>query len=209
VIVDIVSDVVCPWCFVGRRKLEAALASWRGEGRAEPAIRWHPFELNPGLPQAGVARDDYVRGKFGDRAGEIYARVARAGEAVGIGFAFDRIVRQPNTRRSHQLIAAAETAGVQDAVARALFEGYFVQGADLTSDAVLAAIAAGAGLAPETAAAALEDEGLAAQVEAAEERARTLGITGVPFFVFDGRVAVSGAQDPDVLLQAMRQAVAT
>ncbi len=205
-IVDIVSDVVCPWCFVGRRKLAAAAARWQAEAGEALTIRWHPFELNPDLPADGIARADYVARKFGPRAAEVYGRVTSVGKGIGIDFAFDRIARQPNTRKAHQLIAAAAVEGVQDAVAEALFRAYFLEGEDLTDDERLVAVAVAAGMSAAVAREAIGDRGLAEQVTASETRAQEMGISGVPFFIFGGRVAVSGAQDPEVLVEAMRNA---
>lgn len=205
-IVDIVSDVVCPWCFIGRRKLAAAASRWQAEAGEALTVRWHPFELNPDLPEDGIARSDYVARKFGPRAAEVYGRVASAGKGIGIDFAFDRIVRQPNTRKAHQLIAAAAVERVQDAVAEALFRAYFLDGEDLTDDERLVAVAVGAGMSEAVAREAIADRALAEQIAASETRAQEMGISGVPFFIFDGRVAVSGAHDPDVLVEAMRNA---
>jgi predicted DsbA family dithiol-disulfide isomerase len=153
-----------------------------------------------------MPRAEYVSRKFGGRGAEVYARVSAAGRAVGIEFAFDRIVRQPNTRAAHALIAVAGTAGAQDAVADALFRAYFIEGRDLTDDAVLVEVARGAGLREDEAKSALGDEALFEQIADAERRSQRLGVTGVPFFVFDGRTAVSGAHDPEVLVGALREA---
>src|SRR5262245_5474009 len=148
--IDVISDVVCPWCFIGKRNLEKALSMWQAEHSDDPAptVRWHPFQLNPGLPVEGIARERYVAEKFGgpERAKEIYARVARAGEQAGIAFRFDAIARQPNTVDPHRLIHRAGEQGVQDAVVEALFRAYFLDAVNLTSRDNLVQIAAGAGL---------------------------------------------------------------
>jgi predicted DsbA family dithiol-disulfide isomerase len=201
--IDVVSDVVCPWCYIGKRRLEQAL------GRVPDAaigVRWRPYQLNPHIPETGMARDEYVRAKFGDRADEVYARVAQVGRSTGIEFAFDRITRQPNTLAAHQLIRAAAMAGDEDAMVESLFRGYFLEGADLTDRAALIELAVRAGLAPDRAAQALDDNPLRAELAAEEHRARALGVEGVPFFIMGGRVGVSGAQDAEVLLQAIDQA---
>jgi predicted DsbA family dithiol-disulfide isomerase len=201
--IEIVSDVVCPWCFIGKRRLEQAL------GRAPDtpvSLRWRPFQLNPQLPAGGVERAEYVRAKFGARATEIYDRVARVGRGVGIDFAFDRIVRQPNTLPAHQLIGAAAVAGVEEAMVETLFRAYFLEGADLTSRACLLGLAARAGLASSDAQLALDDTQLRQAVLYEERSAHSLGIEGVPFFIFGGRVGVSGAQEVDVLVAAIEQA---
>ena len=209
--IDIVSDVVCPWCYVGKRRLEAALATLRAR---EPAldldVRWHPFQLNPDLPQEGVDRRRYLEAKFGGaaRAAQIYERVRAAGQASGLDLAFDRIERQPNTLDAHRLIAWAQhEAPVRaEALVEGLFHAYFVEGRFIGDPAELAALAADAGYDRESAARMLASDALRDEVAAADERARALGIEGVPFFVFDGRVAVSGAHEPATLLDAIAQA---
>jgi predicted DsbA family dithiol-disulfide isomerase len=201
--IDVVSDVVCPWCFIGKRRLEQAL----GRLPDTPvSVRWRPFQLNPQLPEAGMAREEYVRSKFGGRAEEIYARVAQVGRTVGIEFAFDRIARQPNTRTAHQLIRAAAQSGHEDGMVEALFRGYFLEGVDLTDRAALVELAVRAGLASEQAALALDDTRLRAELAEEEHWARSIGVEGVPFFIVAGRVGVPGAQDAEVLLQAIEQA---
>lgn len=210
--IEVVSDVVCPWCFIGKRRLEAALRLRAADAQAEPvSVRWRPFQLNPDLPEAGVARADYVARKFGDRAAQIYARVAGVGTSVGIDFAFERIARQPNTLAAHQLIAFAESAAGpgQDAMVERLFRGYFLEGADLTDASVLLDLAADAGFDRAAAAVALADRDQRWAMENDEQAARALGVEGVPFFIFNRRLAVSGAQEPEVLLQAMERASAT
>ncbi len=209
--IDIVSDVVCPWCYIGKRRLERALATLR---EREPALavtlRWHPFQLNPDLPRAGIDRRSYLDAKFGgpSRAAQIYERVREAGRESGLALAFDRIERQPNTLDAHRLIAWAQRenpARAGDLVER-LFHAYFVEGAFVGDADTLATLAADAGYDREGAAAMLASDALRDEVAAADERARSLGIQGVPFFVFDGRVAVSGAHEPATLLDAIAQA---
>jgi len=207
--VDIVSDVVCPWCFIGKRHLEGALALWRQRHPdAAPTVAWHAFQLNPQLPSEGMARADYIAAKFGgaQRARDIYARVATAGQGAGVAFDFDRIQTQPNTTQAHRLIAQAGELGRQDAVVEALFEGYFLRGRDLTSDEVLVELAASAGLDAGETAAFLASDALRQEVGADERMARDIGVDGVPFFIFNQRLAVSGAQPAEVLLEAMAQA---
>jgi predicted DsbA family dithiol-disulfide isomerase len=204
--IDVVSDVVCPWCFIGKRNLEAALD---GLDETRPVVvRWHPFELNPELPPQGIDRRDYLERKFGgpERANEIYARVREAGARAGIAFDFDRIQRQPNTREAHRLIAWAQARGEGDALVERLFDAYFLEGRFIGDRDELARIATEAGI---DAAAAREflSSGLGAdEVALAESRAQQLGISGVPFFIFDGRVGLSGAHPPEAIREAMRQA---
>jgi predicted DsbA family dithiol-disulfide isomerase len=206
--IDIVSDVVCPWCFIGKRKLEAALALYRERNpeAAAPKVTWHPFQLNPDMPQAGMDRGEYVARKFGARGRDVYGRVSAAGREAGIAFAFDKVVKQPNTLAAHGLIALAEDAGKQDEVVEALFRAYFIDGKDLTSEDTLAGIAAEAGLDADEVRTALASEDARAHVSAEEGQARAIGVEGVPFFTFNRRLAVSGAQGPEVLLEAMLEA---
>jgi predicted DsbA family dithiol-disulfide isomerase len=150
-----------------------------------------------------------VQAKFGARATEIYDRVARVGRVAGIDFAFDRIVRQPNTLAAHQLIRAAAVTGVEDEMVETLFRAYFLEGADLSSRACLLDLAARAGLASSDATLVLDDTQLRQSVLDEERSARSLGIEGVPFFIFGGRVGVSGAQEAGVLVQAIEQAAGT
>lgn len=203
--VDIVSDVVCPWCFIGKRHLEAALAELPGMGDA--VVRWHPYELNPDLPSEGVERKRYLEAKFGGpaRAGQIYARVRDAGERAGIAFDFDAITRQPNTREAHRLIAWTQANGDADALVERLFRGYFLEGRDLTNRDTLVALAAEAGVDPLAARNWLDSGRGVQEIADAEVRARDLGITGVPFFIFDGRVGLSGAHPPETIRDAIRQ----
>lgn len=209
--VDVISDVVCPWCFIGKRHLASALDEYRRRHPEQaPAVHWHAFQLNPDLPRAGADRKSYLERKFGgpQRAAEIYARVAQAGQRAGIDFRFDRILRQPNTSHAHRLIAHAAEHGVQDALVDALFDAYFLEGRDLTDDAVLAAVAARAGLDADAAAALLASDALSDRVADDAALAQRIGVQGVPFFIFNGRLACSGAQPPEVLVEAMEEAAA-
>jgi predicted DsbA family dithiol-disulfide isomerase len=209
--IDIVSDVVCPWCFIGKRRLEGALALYAKEHPDAPAptVTWRPFQLNPDLPPEGMARADYVARKFGPRGGAVYDRVSAVGREVGIDFAFDRIVRQPNTLAAHSLIELAGARGRQDAMKEAFFRAYFLEGADLTANENLVAIAESVGLDRAAAEEWLANGDARAAAAAEDARAREIGIEGVPFFIFNGRLGVSGAQPSEVLLDAMKQAEST
>jgi predicted DsbA family dithiol-disulfide isomerase len=206
--IDVVSDVVCPWCFIGKRRLEGALALYAAArpDEALPTVVWRPFQLNPGLPPEGMARADYVARKFGPRGGAVYDRVSAVGREVGIDFAFDRITRQPNTLAAHSLVELAGAQGRQDAVKEALFRAYFLDGVDLTARENLVAIATAAGLDRATVEAWLDDPQPREAAAAEDARAREFGIEGVPFFIFNGRLGVSGAQPAEVLFDAMKQA---
>jgi hypothetical protein len=207
--IDVVSDVVCPWCYVGKRRLEGALALWGAEHPdITPEVRWHTFQLNPDMPQEGIARAEYVRKKFGDRADTIYERVTGVGQEVGIDFAFDRIARQPNTVVAHSLIALAEAGEAQDRMVEALFKAYFLDGKDLTDAVALMEVAVTAGMSPEMAKQTLEDAALHTQTMDSDKAAREMGISGVPFFIFNRKVGLSGAHESETLVQAMHEALA-
>ena len=208
--IDIVSDVVCPWCYIGKRKLETALARRAGNDARRVQVRWLAFQLNPDIPTGGVDRRSYLEQKFGgpERAQQIYARIKAAGDEVGIPFDFERIVRQPNTVNAHRLIAWAQDLDLKaaDALIERLFRAYFVNGINIGDIDALATLAGEAGFDATAARAWLASEAGRTAIETEERRARALGVTGVPFFVFDQRLAVSGAQPPEVLLEAIEQA---
>ena len=207
-VIDVVSDVVCPWCYIGKRHLEAALATLDEAGQQRPIVRWHPYELNPDLSAEGIDRRDYVERKFGGpaRAAQIYERVRGAGTQAGIALDFDRIVRQPNTRDAHRLIAWAQSRGDADPLVERLFKAYFVEGRFIGAHEVLAEIAHEAGENADAAYAFLESDVGTIEIAEAEERAASLGITGVPFFIVDGRYGLSGAQPSEAIVEALRRA---
>lgn len=169
-------------------------------------MRWLPFQLNPDLPAQGISRADYIMRKFGESDSSRYRRVALVGKSVGLDMQFDNIKVQPNTVDAHRLIHQAGELGRQDAMAEALFRAYFVEGANLTDRAVLADYAAQAGLDRDAVAAYLDSDADVDLIRSADREARQVGIEGVPFFIFNRTVGVSGAQDPEALLQAMEQA---
>jgi predicted DsbA family dithiol-disulfide isomerase len=207
--IDVISDVVCPWCFIGQRRLAEARAQLPDDDPARQArVRWHPFQLNPDLPREGVPRKAYLEDKFGgaERAAQIYARVAAAGVTVGIPFAFERIERQPNTLDAHRLIAWAQARGDAGDLVERLFCAYFIEGRAIGERSVLSAIAGEAGFDAPAARAWLDSDEGVEDVARMDRRAREIGVGGVPFFIFNAHVAVSGAQEPDVLRGAMVQA---
>jgi predicted DsbA family dithiol-disulfide isomerase len=169
-------------------------------------VRWLPFQLNPDLPPEGIARKEYIERKFGPGGARNYARVAAVGKEVGIDFAFDAITVQPNTVDAHRLMHYAARNAREDEVAESLFRGYFQEGAVLTDRAQLAALGARGGLEHEALAAYLASGEDRDTVLAADLEARQAGVGGVPFFIFNRKTAVSGAHEPDVLLDAMLQA---
>jgi predicted DsbA family dithiol-disulfide isomerase len=197
--IDIFSDVICPWCFIGKRRLEKALAL-----RPMPEVRvhWRAFQLNPGMPKEGMERGAYLAAKFGgpEAAQRIYDTVGAAGRRTGVDFAFERIRRTPNTVAAHRLIRFADRFGKQDAVVEALFRAYFQDGRLVGDKDVLAEIAAETGLAPDAARDYLAGDEDAEEVLAEDMYARQLGIGGVPCFIVEGRYALSGAQEPEAFL---------
>jgi predicted DsbA family dithiol-disulfide isomerase len=208
--IDVVSDVVCPWCYIGKRRLETALAALMAQAPAlVPQVRWHPFQLNPDLPPEGIERARYLEAKFGGaaRADAIYARVREAASQSGVTLALDAITRQPNTLAAHRLIMWTQgQRGDASSLVERLFRAYFVEGRLIGDPATLAELAADAGGDAAAVRAFLASDQLRDDVADADERARALGISGVPFFVFNGRVALSGAHEPETLLDAIAQA---
>ena len=208
---DVISDVVCPWCYVGKRRLDAAIADLSAsEPETRIHVRWHPFQLNPDIPQTGVDRRAYLEAKFGGpaRARDIHARVRAAAKTVGLSLEFERIARQPNTSDAHRLVAWAQRldAAHVDELVEALFHAYFVEGRDIGDHRELVAIAESTGYDVAAARALLDSDRLEEDVAKADRRARKLGISGVPFFIFDGKVGVAGAQEPATLLSAITSA---
>lgn len=169
-------------------------------------MRWLPFQLNPDLPAQGIPRAEYIARKFGAR-GNTYERVRKIGETVGIPFAFDKITVQPNTLAAHRLLTYAEQQGRQHEVAEVLFNAYFIEGANLTDTATLAGVAKRGGLDESATKAYLDGDTDRDAVANADIEARNAGISGVPFFIFNRAVGVSGAHEAETLLQAMLQSL--
>lgn len=209
-IVEVVSDVVCPWCFIGKRHLETALSMRAATPGAQPAeVTWLPFQLNPDMPAQGMPRVDYVQRKFGRPASEVYARASAAGAAAGLALRFDRIVRQPNTLKAHVLLKLAREAGgatLQGRLKERLMTAYFMEGGDLSDDESLVDLAAAAGVDRDAALHWLGDRAAIDAVARQDADLRSMGVSGVPFFIFGRHIGVSGAQAPEVLLQAMQKA---
>ncbi len=208
-IVDVVSDIVCPWCFIGKRKLEQALDELaRTDPSTSITVRWHPFQLNPDLPPEGIPRTVYLTRKFGSASGaaERYAHVTSVGETVGIPFRFDRIEQQPNTLDGHRLIAWAQQQDDAGRLMERLFNAYFVEGRRIGDPDELARLAAECGWSEDDARDMLATDELREEVETASRRASEMGIEGVPFFIFDQRTALSGAHDARTILDAISEA---
>ena len=196
--IEIVYDLVCPWCFLGARRLMRTL-------RRRPdllfELTWRPFLLNPDMPRLGMARPDYVVRKFGgeDRARRLYASIADIGRAEGVPFRFEKIRRTPSSVDAHRLVRYATRFSRADEMVEALFSAHFTDGRDIGDHAVLLGIAQACGLDPDTVRRFLASDAEADSVHADNLRAHRLGINGVPCFVIAGRHAIAGAQEPEVI----------
>lgn len=205
----IYSDVICPWCYVGKRRFEAGLAGV--EIPATPTVSWRPFELNPDMPAEGIARADYRARKFGAaKSAQLDAQMVETGAELGIKFDFVKQARTPSTRLAHRLIWGAGQQGVaaQNALVDRLFAGYFEQGLDIGRRDVLEAMAKDAGLDATTTKAALDEETSLSAVLALEEWGVNAGIQGVPFFILAGKYAISGAQPAEMWTRALPEIIA-
>ena len=202
--IDVVSDVVCPWCFIGKRRLEKALAL---ASDVPVEVHYRPYYLNEWIPPAGMSREEYLTTKFGspDRYKGIASRVQAAAAAEGLVYAVEKMSRQPNTRDAHRLIRWAEGIGKAPEMKQRLMDLYFTEGADLSNEAVLVQAAADVGLDPEDVRAALDSDKDIAEIEQEVNAAKEAGIQGVPCFILDGKYAISGAQEPEALAQAIQQ----
>ncbi|TPK99182.1 DsbA family protein [Mesorhizobium sp. B2-4-12] len=207
--VDVVSDVVCPWCFIGQKRLDRAVAA---AGDVDVHIRWRPFQLDPTIPPQGKDRREYMLAKFGsdERIREIHGRIEPLGEAEGISFAFDAIKVAPNTLDAHRLIRWAGAAGeaVQNRLVRRLFQLNFEEGVNIGDHAVLIEAAREAGMDASVVATLLPTDADVEAVRTEIATASRMGITGVPCFLLEGKYAVMGAQDVDTLADAIRQVAA-
>jgi predicted DsbA family dithiol-disulfide isomerase len=194
--IDIFSDPICPWCFIGKRRLRRALAARPG---LRPTIRWRAFQLNPAMSADGMERQSYLAVKFGSaaEAQRLYATIGQVGAVEGIDFRFDRIRMTPNTVDAHRLVRYAEASELDDAVSDALFRAYFLDGRDIGDRQELTDLAREVGLDSAAADAFLASGDGADAVRGEDMRARQLGIEGVPCFIVDRRYAISGAQEPE------------
>ena len=198
--IDVISDTVCPWCFIGKRRLMRAMAQRPGIALD---VKWRPYRLDPNIPKGGMDRQAYMRAKFGEdpmKIVEMHKLIAQEGEKDGIEFDFLNITRRPDTLDSHRLIHWAEAAGVQDDVVERLFIAYFENGEDIGDIRVLADIADLCGMDGVEVAQMLETDTDVALVEREDQVAHEMGVTGVPAMIFGGKLAVSGAREPEVLV---------
>ncbi|MCP1335710.1 DsbA family oxidoreductase [Futiania mangrovi] len=198
--VDIISDTICPWCYIGKQRFDRARAE---RPEIDFDITWRPFQLNPEMPDGGMDRETYLKAKFGGEAGAraAYAPVRQAAEGEGLDLRFDMIARTPNTLDSHRLIRWARGVGQQDAMVTLLFQKYFEEGEDIGDPEVLVAAAGEAGLDPVLVAELLANGTDRDSIEAEDRTARQMGIQGVPAFIFEDRILVTGAQDTSVFLE--------
>lgn len=205
--IDVISDAICPWCYIGKRQLERAL-DILASNHCSITVAWHPFQLNPDMPAEGVEREKYRIAKFGslERSRQLDQRITETAASVGLEFHLDRLTRTPNTVNAHRLIRFAGQKGVQDAVVEELFEGYFCKGADIGDSKILADIGGEGGLdRAEVLAMLAGDEGRK-EVLAADQMARNAGIQGVPSFALQGHVLFSGAVPAEEMAQTFRRA---
>ena len=204
--VDVISDVICPWCYIGKRRLEKAIAAL--DDQHEVQVHWHPFQLNPTMPKEGISRKEYRTRKFGswERSLELDAKVIAVGESEGIHFAFDNIERTPNTVDAHRVIWLAGQNDCQDAVAEALFRAYFTAGQDIGNRQTLINVATEAGLVRQAAEAILDsDEGMDV-IANAQDMSQRHRVDSVPFFIINNEITLSGAQEPETFISAFKQA---
>jgi predicted DsbA family dithiol-disulfide isomerase len=203
--IDVISDVICPWCYIGKKRLERAIGALDGQ---QVRVRWLPYQLNPSMPKEGISRKEYRIRKFGswERSLELDAKIIAVGNTEGIHFAFDRIERTPNTVDAHRLIWLADQQGCQNTVVEALFVAYFTEGRDITNRQTLIEVVAEAGLERQFAETMLNGSEGIDEFKEAKELARRYQVGGVPFFIINDKITVSGAQQPEVFLAAFGQA---
>ena len=207
--IDVVSDVVCPWCYLGQKRLDNAIAA---APDIDVAVTWRPFQLDPTIPPEGMDRKAYMKAKFGDEARlrDAHARLEALGKAEGIDYAFDAITVSPNTLDAHRVIrwAGANSPEVQNKLVRDLFSAYFERGENIGDRAVLVDVARGAGMEGAVVESLLAGDADSEAVANEAATASRMGVTGVPCFLFEGKYAVMGAQDVSTLTDAIRQIAA-
>ena len=205
-VIQVVSDVVCPWCYIGKRRLEKALDLL---GRRDTEIRWTAFQLNPNAPREGWNRREYRAAKFGSAevSARLESRVVQAGAQENIDFRFDRVEKTPNTFDAHRLIWLAGREGMQDTVVENLFRAYFIEGQNVGDRAVLREVGIAGGLDSTRVDQLFENDLGADEVSREEEEARAHGVSGVPSFFFNGDAVTSGAHPPELLASMLAPAL--
>jgi predicted DsbA family dithiol-disulfide isomerase len=203
--IDVVSDVVCPWCYIGKRRLEKAMQQLSSEYTFE--VEYHPFELNPDMPAQGVNQKAYLTDKFGseDRYDQITNHTTQVAATEGLAFNFDKQNTSPNTRKAHAIVQLAKLKGKDLAVIEDLFKAYFTDGVDLTDDKNLIALAVQAGIEREDLELLLADENSLIRIAALEKEMSKLGISGVPFYIINSKYGVSGAQSSETFMQVFKE----
>ena len=206
--IDIVSDTVCPWCFIGKRRIERAMAL-RPDVKFD--VIWRPYRLDPSIPREGVDRRAYLKAKFGDspRTSAMGDAIRSEGASEGISFAFEKIAKSPNTLDSHRLIRWAASAGLQNEVVERLFQAYFIEGQDIGNSALLSEVAGKAGMDDELVGKLLSGDADLESVEREAGLANEMGITGVPTFIFDSKFMISGAREAELLVRIIDKARAS
>jgi len=210
--IDIFSDVVCPWCYIGKRNLEKALKIIKNNrDDLNISVNWRAFQLNPTLPMGGVSRQEYTSSKFGGRenAKAIYDRVRIAAEQVGLTLQFDDIIVQPNSTKMHELIYASKETALTDDLIEALFKAFFIDGKDLSKKENIGQIAREVGMSDEVIHAAIESDDYADQVSEDLEESQRIGIRGVPFYVLNDEIGLSGAQPPEIIAKTILDTLTT
>ena len=206
--IEIFSDVVCPWCYIGKRNLENALQILNEKDEQfESTLNWRSFQLNPQLKQEGILRKDYITNKFGEGANSevIYERVRLAGEAVGLTMNFDKIIIQPNSSKMHSLIYAAKETNRDIELIENFFKAFFIDGMNLTDFEIVSKVASDSGLDSETINGVFHDNLFEKFVQEDIIMSKKYNITGVPFYVIDDSIGISGAQPPEVIVDAINQ----
>ena len=207
--IDVISDVMCPWCYIGKTNLDSAIEQLND---IDVEVRWRPYQLDGTLPKEGISRADYLNNKFGGEAGakEVYGRIKDAGKALGIDFNFDAMEVSPNTLDAHRVIlwAGGQSAKIQNKLVERLFEIFFLEGGHIGLDDVLIKAAEHVGMDGQIVGDLLKTENDKESVASQIEHARKMGVTGVPCFIVDNKFAVMGAQPPEQLVQAMKHAIA-
>lgn len=205
-VIEVYSDVICPWCYLGKKRLEAALEATGNKTKAE--VRFLPYELNPATPEQGVDHKAHLAAKFGGKhvLDAAHARLAQLGKEVGIDYQFDAIEKTPNTFNAHRILWLAEKEGKGNEAHNAFFKAYFTDGKELGDKKVLTELAVSVGLDKSKVEKLLAGNEGEEEVRQAEEKAYDMGISGVPFFIFNGKFTVSGAQDVGTFVKALEQA---